>query len=50
MFAVCRKTEAKADNSPGKRQARETIFAKKYQELSKRYLADLRRAALIEYR
>jgi peptidyl-prolyl cis-trans isomerase SurA len=50
MFAVCNKTEAKADNSPGKRQARESIFAKKFQQLSKRYLDELRRAALIEYR
>jgi peptidyl-prolyl cis-trans isomerase SurA len=50
MHAVCRKTEAKADNSPGKRQARETIFNAKFQQLSKRYLAELRRAALIEYR
>jgi peptidyl-prolyl cis-trans isomerase SurA len=50
MFAVCRKVEAKADNSPGKRQARETIFNAKFQQLSKRYLDDLRRAALIEYR
>jgi peptidyl-prolyl cis-trans isomerase SurA len=50
MHAVCSKSEAKADNSPGKRQARETIFNAKFQQLSKRYLAELRRAALIEYR
>lgn len=50
MFAVCNKVEAKADNSPGKRQARETIFNAKFQQLSKRYLAELRRAALIEYK
>jgi peptidyl-prolyl cis-trans isomerase SurA len=50
MHAVCSKTQAKADNSPGKRQARETIFNAKFQQLSKRYLAELRRAALIEYR
>jgi peptidyl-prolyl cis-trans isomerase SurA len=50
MFAVCNKVEAKADNSPGKRQARESIFNAKFQQLSKRYLAELRRAALIEYK
>jgi peptidyl-prolyl cis-trans isomerase SurA len=50
MFAVCNKTEAKADNSPGKRQARESLFNAKFQQLSKRYLDELRRTALIEYR
>jgi peptidyl-prolyl cis-trans isomerase SurA len=50
MFAVCGKTEAKGDNAAGKRQARETVFAEKFEQLSKRYLQDLRRSALIEYR
>jgi peptidyl-prolyl cis-trans isomerase SurA len=50
MFAVCNKTEAKADNSPGRRQARDSIFQQKFEQLSKRYLQELRRAALIEYR
>jgi peptidyl-prolyl cis-trans isomerase SurA len=50
MFAVCAKDAAKADNSPGKRQARESLFAQKFEAVSKRYLQDLRRAALIEYK
>jgi peptidyl-prolyl cis-trans isomerase SurA len=50
MFAVCSKAEAKADNTPGKRRARESIFNAKFEQLSKRYLDELRRAALIEYR
>ena len=50
MFAVCAKDAAKADNSPGKRQARETLFAQKFDAVSKRYLQDLRRQALIEYK
>jgi peptidyl-prolyl cis-trans isomerase SurA len=50
MFAVCAKDAAKADNSPGKRQARETLFAQKFEQVSKRYLQDLRRQALIEYK
>jgi len=50
MFAVCNKTEANPDNTPGRRQARETIFQQKFEQLSKRYLQELRRTALIEYR
>jgi peptidyl-prolyl cis-trans isomerase SurA len=50
MFAVCKKTEAKADNTPGRRQARDSIFQQKFEQLSKRYLQELRRTALIEYR
>jgi peptidyl-prolyl cis-trans isomerase SurA len=50
MFAVCAKDAAKADNSPGKRQARETLFAQKFDAVSKRYLQELRRQALIEYK
>jgi peptidyl-prolyl cis-trans isomerase SurA len=50
MFAVCGKTEANSENSTGKRQARESVFAEKFDQLSKRYLQDLRRSALIEYR
>jgi peptidyl-prolyl cis-trans isomerase SurA len=50
MFAVCSKAEAKSDNAPGKRAAREALFNAKFAELSKRYLTELRRAALIEYR
>jgi peptidyl-prolyl cis-trans isomerase SurA len=50
MFAVCAKDSAKADNSPGKKQARETLFAGKFDQVSKRYLQDLRRQALIEYK
>jgi peptidyl-prolyl cis-trans isomerase SurA len=50
MFAVCAKDASKADNTPGKRQARETLFAEKYEAQSKRYLQELRRTALIEYK
>ena len=48
MFAVCAKDASKADNSPGKRQARESLFNEKFEQQSKKYLQDLRRAALIE--
>jgi len=50
MFAVCGKDPSKADNSAGKKQARETLFAEKFDQQSKRYLQELRRSALIEYK
>jgi peptidyl-prolyl cis-trans isomerase SurA len=50
MFAICAKDAAKADNAPGKKRAREALYAEKFDQQSKRYLQDLRRAALIEYR
>jgi peptidyl-prolyl cis-trans isomerase SurA len=50
MFAVCAKDTAKADNSTGKRQARESLFNEKFDQVSKRYLKELRNGALIEYR
>jgi peptidyl-prolyl cis-trans isomerase SurA len=48
MFAVCAKDASKADNSPGKKQARETLFNQKFEQQSKKYLQELRRQALIE--
>jgi peptidyl-prolyl cis-trans isomerase SurA len=48
MFAICAKDAAKADNSPGKKQARETLFTEKFKQQSNKYLQELRRAALIE--
>ncbi|MGH6769435.1 MAG: SurA N-terminal domain-containing protein [Xanthobacteraceae bacterium] len=49
MFAICAKNETKAD-SPGKRETRDEIFAKRFERESERYLQKLRRAALIERR
>ncbi|HEV3373190.1 MAG TPA: SurA N-terminal domain-containing protein [Xanthobacteraceae bacterium] len=50
MFAVCAKDTSKTDNTPGKRQARETLFNQKFEQQSKKYLQELRRQALIEYK
>jgi peptidyl-prolyl cis-trans isomerase SurA len=50
MFAVCAKDTSKTDNAAGKRQARESLFAKKFEQVSRRYLQELRRSALIEQR
>jgi peptidyl-prolyl cis-trans isomerase SurA len=50
MFAVCAKKESSADNTPGKRQARESLMAQRYEQISKQYLQEVRRGAMIEYR
>ena len=49
MFAICSKKESKA-NSPGMKQMRDQMFEKKFGLKAKHYLADLRRAAMIEYK
>jgi len=48
-FAVCSKKETKAD-SPALRAARDQIFEQKFGAKARRYLADLRRQAMIEYK
>jgi peptidyl-prolyl cis-trans isomerase SurA len=49
MFAVCSKKESKSD-APGLKQMRNEIFDKKFDAKAKRYIADLRRQAMIEYK
>jgi peptidyl-prolyl cis-trans isomerase SurA len=49
VFALCNKTAAPGD-TPGKREARDQIYAERYQALSKKYLKELRSTALIEMR
>jgi len=49
MFALCSKKETTAD-TPGKRKVRQEMYAEKFQKQAKRYLEDLRRAAMIEYK
>jgi peptidyl-prolyl cis-trans isomerase SurA len=49
MFALCSKRENKTD-TPGKKEAREELFEKRFGAQSKRYLAQLRRSAMIEYK
>ncbi len=49
MFAVCSKKELQ-DNSPDKQKMRDQLFEQKFGAKAKRYLADLRRAAMIEYK
>jgi len=50
MFAICAKKESAAENTPGKRQARESIAAERYEQKSKQYLQEVRRGAMIEYK
>lgn len=49
MFAICSKKESKTD-TPEARKLRDEIFQKKFGAKAKRYLADLRRQAMIEYK
>jgi peptidyl-prolyl cis-trans isomerase SurA len=50
MFAVCAKKQSAADNTPGKRRARETIMTERYEQRSKEYLREIRRGAMLEYK
>jgi peptidyl-prolyl cis-trans isomerase SurA len=49
MFAVCERKATTAD-SPIKRQLREEMFNKRYEAQSKKFLDEIRRQAMIEYR
>lgn len=49
MFAVCEKVQVQSD-SPQKREAREALFAQRFDAQSKRYLQQLRRSAMVEYK
>ena len=50
MFAMCAKKESTAENTPGKRRARESVVAERYEQRSKQYLNEIRRGAMIEYK
>ncbi|MBI4273495.1 MAG: SurA N-terminal domain-containing protein [Rhizobiales bacterium] len=49
MFAVCGKKDSKAE-TPGQRKVREEMFSEQFDTHSKRFLKELRSAAMIEYR
>jgi peptidyl-prolyl cis-trans isomerase SurA len=49
MFALCSKRETKSD-TPDKRKIRDEMFQQKFGVQAKRYLARIRRAAMIEYK
>jgi peptidyl-prolyl cis-trans isomerase SurA len=49
MFAICAKKETASD-TPGMREVRDQMFQQKFGAKAKRYLEDLRRSAMIEYK
>jgi peptidyl-prolyl cis-trans isomerase SurA len=49
MFALCGRDDSGSD-SAAKRAAREAIFSKRYNAESKKYLEEVRRQSMIEYR
>jgi len=49
MFALCSKKETKSD-TPGKKEVRDQMFQQKFGAQAKRYLAEIRREAMIEYK
>lgn len=49
MFALCEKKESTAD-SPAKREAREKLFTSRFETESKKFLEEIRRQAMIEYK
>jgi peptidyl-prolyl cis-trans isomerase SurA len=49
VFAVCSKKETRID-TPVKKEAREELLNARFEERAKRYLGELRRSAMIEYR
>jgi peptidyl-prolyl cis-trans isomerase SurA len=49
MFALCGKRSTTQD-TPGMRTARQKIFRERFEAKAKRYLAEIKRGAMIEYR
>lgn len=49
MFALCDKRESKID-TPAKRDVRQKLFMKKFEAESKRFLEEVRKSAMIEYK
>jgi peptidyl-prolyl cis-trans isomerase SurA len=49
VFALCEKKETNAD-TPARRALRDEIFSEKFKEHANRYLKELRKGAMIEYR
>jgi peptidyl-prolyl cis-trans isomerase SurA len=49
MFALCDKKESKTD-SPAKREVRQELYTKKFEAESKKFLEEVRKSAMIEYK
>ncbi len=48
MFALCERKDT--NDTPAKRAARESLFLKRFEKESKKYLEEVRRQSMIEYR
>jgi peptidyl-prolyl cis-trans isomerase SurA len=49
LFALCAREETKAE-TPRAHEAKQKIFSKRFEAQSKRYLKQIRRSAMIEYK
>lgn len=49
MFALCNKRESTAD-SPAKKEMRDKLYNERYEAESKKFLEDIRKSAMIEYK
>ncbi len=49
MFALCEKKQSNAE-APNKREMRDKIFARRFESEAKKFLEEVRRSAMIEYR
>jgi peptidyl-prolyl cis-trans isomerase SurA len=49
VFALCGK-ERTTSETPGKKEARDELYQARFQEQQKRFLAELRKSAMIEYK
>jgi peptidyl-prolyl cis-trans isomerase SurA len=49
MFALCAKKES-ADDTPAKREAREQLYSKRFESEAKKFLDEIRKQAMIEYK
>jgi len=50
LFAVCAKKETTGNDTPTRREARDKLLNERFQEQGRRYLRELRKSAMIEYR
>jgi peptidyl-prolyl cis-trans isomerase SurA len=50
MFAICGKKQSTGENTVGKKRARESLMAERFEQRSKQYLKELRRGAMLEYK
>jgi peptidyl-prolyl cis-trans isomerase SurA len=50
MFALCARRSTNTDDTPGMREAKNKIFAERFDAKAKKFLADIRKTSMIEYK